>query len=82
MFSIFIFEMVIITTRNYVGDHRTKFMKMTFSYKEEKDWDSAIDYQKNHLMLLRNLPLNNHMTLIFKIFLELLYICAKGGYVG
>ena len=57
MFSIFIFEMVIITTRNYVGDHRTKFMKMTFSYKEEKDWDSAIDYQKKSFDAFEKSPL-------------------------
>ena len=49
--------MVIITTRNYVGDHRTKFMKMTFSYKEEKDWDSAIDYQKKSFDAFEKSPL-------------------------
>ena len=74
------------------GNHNDKELCRGWSYKNLWKWlfhtkrkkigTLLLIIKKNHLMLLRNLPLNNHMTLIFKIFLELLYICVKGGYVG
>jgi hypothetical protein len=63
--------------KEYIGDDPAKFMNMAFSYKEEKDWDSAIDYLKKSFDAFENLPLNTHMTLIFKIFLDFPYICTK-----
>ena len=63
--------------KEYIGDDPAKFMNMAFSYKEEKDWDSAIDFLKKSFDAFEKSPLEYPYDFNIQDFLRLPYICTK-----
>ena len=67
--------------KEYVGDDPAKFMNMAFSYKEEKDWDSAIKYLKKSFVAFEKSPLEYPYDFNIQDFLRLPLYMHQGGYI-
>ena len=67
--------------KEYIGDDPAKFMNMAFSYKEEKDWDSAIDFLKKSFDAFEKSPLEYPYDFNIQDFLRLPLYMHQGGYI-
>ena len=67
--------------KEYIGDDPAKFMNMAFSYKEEKDWDSAIKYLKKSFVAFEKSPLEYPYDFNIQDFLRLPLYMHQGGHI-
>lgn len=67
--------------KEYTGDDPAKFMNMAFSYKAEKNWDSAIKYLKKSFVAFEKSPLEYPYDFSIQDFIRLPLYMHQGGHI-